>query len=215
MPLILGHRGYSAKYLENSLEAFRAALLAGMDGFELDVQPTRDGVCAVLHDDDLARTAQAAGILRDLRVGELPLLKNGEKVPLLSEALALPARLINVDLKGSAGWEIALEEVERAAAFGRVLFSSFAHTEIFALHAACPAARCGLLWTTEQTLELTDRELSALPAEFTFNLPIAGVQARTDLWTPYRQRLVLWGMRLAGEVQVLTFEPAIIVADGI
>ena len=40
------------------MEAFRAALAAGMDGFELDVQPTQDGVCHVLHDDDLARTAQ-------------------------------------------------------------------------------------------------------------------------------------------------------------
>ena len=52
-PLLLGHRGLSSTQLENSLAAFQAALAAGMDGFELDVQPTRDGVCMVLHDDDL------------------------------------------------------------------------------------------------------------------------------------------------------------------
>ena len=53
MSLVLGHRGLSSSHLENSMEAFRAALAAGMDGFELDVQPTLDGVCAVLHDDTL------------------------------------------------------------------------------------------------------------------------------------------------------------------
>ncbi|CDI04667.1 Glycerophosphoryl diester phosphodiesterase (fragment) [Candidatus Competibacter denitrificans Run_A_D11] len=57
MSLILGHRGLSTTHLENSLDAFRAALAAGMDGFELDVQPTRDGVCLVLHDETLERTS--------------------------------------------------------------------------------------------------------------------------------------------------------------
>ena len=71
-PLILGHRGLSSKHLENSLEAFRGALAAGMDGFELDVQPTRDGVCMVLHDEDLARTANGSGLLRKMKVAELP-----------------------------------------------------------------------------------------------------------------------------------------------
>ncbi|TCI36296.1 hypothetical protein EVJ29_07340 [Exiguobacterium sp. SH4S7] len=40
--LIYAHRGYSAKYPENTLSAFRAAL-PFTDGIELDVQLTRDG----------------------------------------------------------------------------------------------------------------------------------------------------------------------------
>ena len=44
MSLILDHRGPSTTHLENSLGAFRAALAAGMDGFELDVQPTSGSV---------------------------------------------------------------------------------------------------------------------------------------------------------------------------
>ncbi len=104
-PLLLGHRGLSASHLENSMEAFRAALAAGMDGFELDVQPTRDGVCAVLHDEELSRTARGSGLLRQLKAAELPLLKNGEPVPRLADVLELPARLINVELKGEPGWQ--------------------------------------------------------------------------------------------------------------
>ncbi len=57
------------------MEAFRAALAAGMDGLELDVQPTADGVARVLHDDTLERTALGSGMLRRLRSAELPLLK--------------------------------------------------------------------------------------------------------------------------------------------
>ena len=114
MPLLLGHRGLSSKHLENSLEAFRAALAAGMDGFELDVQPTRDGVCMVLHDDSLDRTATGGGVLRQLRASELPPLRNGEAVPRLVDALELPAKLINVELKGEPGWKQALAAVEAA-----------------------------------------------------------------------------------------------------
>jgi len=108
MSIILGHRGLSARHLENSMEAFRAALAAGMDGFELDVQPTQDGVCCVLHDDDLVRTARTGGILRKLKAADLPQLNNGEAVPRLVDVLALPARLINVELKEEPGWKQAL-----------------------------------------------------------------------------------------------------------
>ncbi len=197
------------------MEAFRAALEAGMDGFELDVQPTRDGACAVLHDDDLARTAVSGGILRELRLADLPRLKNGEKVPVLSEALALPARLINVELKGSPGWEIALEEVRRAGALERVLFSSFEHSEIFALRAACPSARCGLLFTTEQTLALRRKDLADLPADFYLNLPLEPVRQCSRFWSPHRRRILLWGMKSAAEARTLPFEPAVVVADGL
>lgn len=215
MPLILGHRGYSARHLENSLEAFRAALDAGMDGFELDVQPTLDGVCVILHDADLARTAQARGNVRGLRYDELPPLKNGERVPMLSEALALRARLVNVELKGKPGWEIALAEVRRAGALSRVLFSSFEHDEIFALYSSCSSARCGLLYTTQQTLSLAESEIAQLPAGFSLNLPLEGVMAKPGFWGTHSRRIVLWGMKSAGEASALPFHPEAIVADGL
>jgi glycerophosphoryl diester phosphodiesterase len=127
MTLILGHRGYSARYLENSMEAFRAALDAGMDGFELDVQPTCDGIPFILHDEDLGRTAESGGVLRNLSSLDLPRLKNGESVPKLEDALRLPAGLINVELKGRPGWRPALDAVITGQAVERVVFSSFEH----------------------------------------------------------------------------------------
>jgi len=52
-PLLLGHRGSPQQARENTLESFRQALEAGLDGLELDLQCTRDGVLAVHHDFEL------------------------------------------------------------------------------------------------------------------------------------------------------------------
>lgn len=214
-PLILGHRGLSSKHLENSLEAFRAALAAGLDGFELDVQPSRDGVCLVLHDEDLSRTANGSGLLRQMKVAELPPLKNGENVPRLADVLDLPARLINVELKGEPGWRQALATVEGAEALDRVLFSSFEHSEVLQLWAACETARCGFLWETDEAMDLTAEELADLPGALWLHPPLQAVQARPELWAPYADRLALWGMKTPAEAEGLPFTPAVLIADGV
>jgi glycerophosphoryl diester phosphodiesterase len=214
-PLLLGHRGLSARHLENSMEAFRAALTAGMDGFELDVQPSRDGVCLVLHDEALDRTANGSGLLRHMKAAELPPLKNGERVPRLADVLELPARFINVELKGEPGWQQALATVEAAEALDRVLFSSFEHSEVLQLWAACETARCGFLWETDEALDLSEEELADLPEALWLHPPLKAVAARPGLWAPYADRLALWGMRTAAEAEGLPFRPAVLIADGI
>jgi glycerophosphoryl diester phosphodiesterase len=215
MSIVLGHRGLSARHLENSMEAFRAALDAGMHGFELDVQPTQDGVCHVLHDDSLARTAQAGGLLRKLKSAELPKLRNGEPVPRLVDVLALPARLVNVELKGEPGWKQALAAVEAAGALDRVLFSSFEHSEVFQLWSACHEALCGLLWETDEAADLDLGSLQDLPGQLMLHVPLKAVKARPAFWAPHKDRLALWGMATPAEAGDLGFEPAILIADGI
>jgi glycerophosphoryl diester phosphodiesterase len=215
MPLVLGHRGLSAKHPENSMEAFRAALAAGLDGFELDVQPTVDGVCMVLHDEDLARTAQAGGVLRRMKFPELPKLKNGEGVPRLSDVLDLPAKLINVELKGEPGWQQALATVEASEALASVLFSSFEHSEVLQLWAACPDARCGFLWETEEADELSAEELEDLPPQLMLHPSLQAVAKRPGFWRPYASRLAVWGLKTRQEADGLGFVPAILIVDGI
>jgi glycerophosphoryl diester phosphodiesterase len=215
MPIVLGHRGLSASHLENSLEAFQAALSAGMDGFELDVQPTADGVCCVLHDDDLGRTSHGKGVLRKLKCSELPRLRNDEAVPRLSDVLELKARLVNVELKGEPGWQQALAAVEAAEALGRVIFSSFEHSEVLQLWAQCPEARVGFLWDRDEADDLDAESLDDLPASITLHVPLPAVKARPEFWRPYASRLALWDMKTAAAVAGLGFEPAILITDGI
>lgn len=215
MPLILGHRGLSATHLENSMEAFRAALAAGMDGFELDVQPTKDGVCMVLHDEDLDRTAQGGGTLRRMVSSELPLLKNGEPLPRLTDVLDLPARLVNVELKGEPGWKQALAVVEASGVLDRVLFSSFEPSEVLQLWAACPEARCGFLYETEEAMDLTADEIADLPENLMLHLPYQAVLACREFWKAHAHRLVVWGLDRANQAEALGFEPAVLIVDGL
>jgi glycerophosphoryl diester phosphodiesterase len=106
-PLVLGHRGASADFPENTLAAFRAALEQGADGVELDVMRCASGEVVVVHDDDLARvTAHAPESRRQVRASTLDELRRfdvgrGERVPTLDqvfEALG-PAAFVNVELK--------------------------------------------------------------------------------------------------------------------
>jgi glycerophosphoryl diester phosphodiesterase len=99
--LVIAHRGASARELENSLAAFRAAGLLGADGVELDIHATADGALVVHHDETIAGRHiphLTARQVRELR------LHNGEPVPLLPDALdAAGARLaVFVEVKALA-----------------------------------------------------------------------------------------------------------------
>lgn len=188
----LAHRG-SRPCLENSMAAFRRALLDGFDGVEVDVRLTADRVPVIMHDASLERTTVGDGTLGQVRHHDLPFLKNGERIPLLSEVLALPFRCVNVELKDT--WAEPLEVVVREGALDRVLFSSFDHSQIFGLSRACPAARCGLLWHLEEARALHNEQLDKIPAHISLHVPVGAVTERPDMWRPYQDRLVLWSMR--------------------
>lgn len=76
---------------ENSLAAFRAAVEKGY-GVEFDVHLTADGCLVVFHDDELRRMCGVSGRLEDKTYAELleyGLAGTGERIPLLSEVLAV------------------------------------------------------------------------------------------------------------------------------
>jgi len=70
-PLIIGHRGASALTPENTLGAFKRALIDGAAGVELDVRLASDGVPVVIHDATLRRTGLREGIVAKLTSKEL------------------------------------------------------------------------------------------------------------------------------------------------
>jgi glycerophosphoryl diester phosphodiesterase len=59
-PLVIAHRGESARAPENTIEAARRAHLAGADAWEFDVHLTRDEIPVVVHDESLLRTTNVA-----------------------------------------------------------------------------------------------------------------------------------------------------------
>lgn len=64
--IIQGHRGFSASYPENTMLAFRQAVLAGASSIECDVQATSDGVFIIMHDLTVDRTTDGTGTVAAL-----------------------------------------------------------------------------------------------------------------------------------------------------
>ncbi|WP_265333420.1 glycerophosphoryl diester phosphodiesterase membrane domain-containing protein [Paenibacillus guangzhouensis] len=68
---IMAHRGYTMKGVENSLEALQGAIDARADYAEIDVQLTKDGQVAVIHDTNLKRLTGRNVAVYDLTMDEL------------------------------------------------------------------------------------------------------------------------------------------------
>jgi len=68
---LIAHRGWSARFPENSLAAFAAACAAGAHELEFDVRCTADGVPVVCHDPEVDRVSDLSGAVRDLSYREL------------------------------------------------------------------------------------------------------------------------------------------------
>jgi len=112
-PWIIAHRGYRAKYPENTLSAFSAALDAGASMIELDVSLSHDRKLVVIHDATLERTTNGHGPVNGLNLKQLKQLDAGswfhnrfaaERLPELSEVLDLAdgRALINIEIKSHA-----------------------------------------------------------------------------------------------------------------
>jgi len=93
---VIAHRGFSGKFPENTVLAFREAVKIGSDSIEMDVKSTKDGSLVILHDETVDRTMNGKGKIIDLTLIEAEGLDAGSwldpalkriKIPTLEEAL--------------------------------------------------------------------------------------------------------------------------------
>ena len=138
--LILAHRGYHAAVAENTLEAFEAAIMAGVNGIETDVRISRDGVPVLVHD-RVMTTGQAVSDLAHREIeGVL-----GHKIPTLDEALAhFPDILWNIEIKTLDRLSTVFGVLEKYQTRHRIIVSSFRH-DLIATCASSLKLDCGLL----------------------------------------------------------------------
>ena len=141
---VIAHRGYSAKFPENTLIAFKEALRLGAHGIELDVHLTKDHHVVVIHDEQIDRTTDGKGYVKDYTLQQLQTFDAGswfnplfaaEKIPTLAQVLALVKEtdaIVNIELKTNVfPYEGLLEEVFKLVKLfnleERTILSSFDH----------------------------------------------------------------------------------------
>ncbi|RKJ71986.1 glycerophosphodiester phosphodiesterase [Butyricicoccus sp. 1XD8-22] len=156
------HRGYSGKYPENTMLAFRKAIEAGVDGIELDVQLTKDDEAVIIHDESIDRTTNGKGLVRDYTLEELQKFDASSiftgqyghnPIPTLREYFELVKDtpvITNIELKTGVNEYPGIEEkvwkmIQEFGLEDRIIISSFNHFSVMRMKAIAPSLKYGFL----------------------------------------------------------------------
>lgn len=169
-PKIFAHRGARAVTPENTLFAFQKALDMGVDGIELDVQASSDGVLFVMHDFGLERTSTGTGLLTAHTAAELDTYDagsyfgaafTGAHIPTLEQVLDLVGDrcLVNVEIKnldwdGGREVEPLVTTIQRRRLHDQVIVSSFNPIALIKMRWLDPSIPLGLLYKLDLPIYL-------------------------------------------------------------
>ena len=157
-PVLLGHRGVPALADGNTRASFLAAVEAGLDGIETDVQRTRDGVLVIYHD-----FVVGLRLISDMNFVELRGLR--PEILTLQELLELLEPhddfLINLELKSIPGLEDgrAHETADLVASWPgrkRVWISSYDPVALLKVRERQPEIPLGYLFRVYDTSRMAE-----------------------------------------------------------
>lgn len=118
MVQIFAHRGSSGTHPENTLPAFAEAVRLGVESIELDIHLTKDDQLVVIHDEEVDRTTNGKGFVREKTLAEIKKLNAGNwfgsaflatKVPTLKEVMDL---LLEMNYRGTLMIEVKTDKYE-------------------------------------------------------------------------------------------------------
>lgn len=142
--LNIAHRGFHKASPGNTLEAFDAALLIGVDGIEFDVQETADNGFIIFHDDRL----QGVDI-RKLSLNEVKNVKlqNKFEIPTLEQTLDLCRNqvVLFVELKKVWSLDKLLTLLKAKVAPDYIIVMSFNKDLVLGFKRLAPYIRTGII----------------------------------------------------------------------
>ncbi len=154
-----GHRGAPDVAPENTFSSFEAAVAAGADYIEMDVQRTADGTLIIIHDATLERTTNGEGPVAQTQLVDLLRLDAGswfgerfarQRMPTFEEFMSwvetrAPFGAVIEAKAAGVGAEIA-QAIGRSSAREHLAICSFRPAEIQAAKEAQPDVPCILLF---------------------------------------------------------------------
>ncbi|MGC4943046.1 glycerophosphodiester phosphodiesterase [Kribbella sp. DT2] len=160
---VFAHRGGSSAAPENTAASDEVARRGRAEWIENDVQPTKDGVPIILHDDTVDRTTDGTGAVRGMTAAQVAGLDagswfapafTGQRVPTLGQQLdGLKTRGGNLllEVKGAHTRDSVariVTEIRDRSMSSRVFVQSFEPQHLRWMHELAPELPLGLLRST-------------------------------------------------------------------
>lgn len=157
------HRGASGYYPENTMLAFEKAIELGASGIETDVHMTKDGYLVLMHDEQVDRTTNGKGYIKDFELNQLRKLDAGSwfdkgltaiTVPTIEELFDLVVDtkiILNIEIKTGIVFYPGIEQkliniIKNYNMEKQVIFSSFNHYSMVYCKQLCSDIKTGLLY---------------------------------------------------------------------
>lgn len=161
---VIAHRGASAIIPENTMSAFKKAIEMGADAIETDVHMTKDNHLILIHDEQLSRTTNGVGWVKDYTLKEIKKLDAGfwfspqfanETIPTIDEFFTLIYNTklwVNIEIKMGfilyPGIEQRLvNKIKEYHLEDRVIISSFNHYSIKMISTISPELKTAVLYS--------------------------------------------------------------------
>lgn len=200
-PLVIAHRGDSAEYPENSLDAIISAAEQGADAVEVDVRCSKDGVPYLFHDDTLDRVSDGKGKASELTIDALKKLtvthaRTGRKASIctLDEAVvALKDRraFLHVDLKEARAVPAMAELLKRHNFSERTIIGCAGSTRLISsIREALPRTQIVIItgsrhFSDQQLADLRSAGASGISIQHTHPQMLSSRQARLHGFVVY------------------------------
>lgn len=223
MSKIYAHRGFSGKYPENTMLAFQKAVEIGVDGIELDVHLTKDNEIVIIHDEDIKRTCDGEGLVKDMTLEELRKYDASASfrgvygfcgIPTLREYFELVKDtpvITNIELKTGVYEYPTIEKrvIDMVREFGlsdKIIFSSFNHFTVKRCEEIAPEIKRGFLtgdwlydfgkYTAERNVQCCHPWHVSLSEETVKEMHEAGCEINTWTVNEYEdiRKLSAWGV---------------------
>ena len=164
IPMVSAHRGgpYPG-FPENAIETFANILKYTPTIIELNVAMTKDSVLVLMHDDELDRTTNGTGKVKDVTFEYIQglLLEDNEgkltefKVPTLKEALlwSKGKALLTVDIKQSVPYEKIVSEVRETKSEAHAALITYTFPAAKKLHSLAPELMLSVTIRNEEEIK--------------------------------------------------------------
>lgn len=178
--LVIAHRGFSSQYTENTIVAFKHALMLDVDAIELDIHQVEHEFL-VFHDPYVNKLTNGKGRIFDLPLNHVRqlLVKGEDQIPTLNEVAALIGDrvILNIEVKSLLCVQEFVVYVKKLIVEHKckVVISSFDHPVLMAIKMSFSDFIEAELLTEEPSADeepsageepSANKEPSAFPVEF-------------------------------------------------